>query len=106
MRAKGWLVASSILLAGTANADEADILDVSIRISDNSAAFSVTLRHADTGWEDYADGWRVELFDGTILGTRVLLHPHVSEQPFTRSLIGVALPEGVTVVYVRAKTLT
>jgi len=49
------------------------------------ARFDVTLSHADTGWEDYADGWRVELEDGTVLGTRVLGHPHVNEQPFTRS---------------------
>jgi len=64
---------------------------------------SVTLSHADTGWDHYADGWRIEDADGTVLGTRVLAHPHVTEQPFTRSLGGVTLPEGLTTIYVRAK---
>lgn len=63
--------------------------------------FSVTLSHGDTGWDDYADGWRVELADGTILGTRVLAHPHVEEQPFTRSS-NITVPAGVTEVFIRA----
>ena len=65
--------------------------------------FDVTLSHGDTGWDDYADGWRVELADGTILGTRVLGHPHVNEQPFTRS-DRIAVPDGVAQVFVRAST--
>jgi len=63
--------------------------------------FDVTLSHSDTGWDDYADGWRVELADGTVLGTRVLGHPHVNEQPFTRSS-QVAVPDGVSEVFIRA----
>ncbi len=35
--------------------------------------------------QDYVDGWHVETAEGEILGTRILLHPHVGEQPFTRS---------------------
>lgn len=62
---------------------------------------SVTLAHPDTGWDHYADGWRVETEDGTILGTRELLHPHVNEQPFNRSLNVNDLPEGA--LYIRAK---
>lgn len=68
--------------------------------------FSVTLSHGDTGWGDYADGWRIEAPDGTVLGTRELLHPHVTEQPFTRSLSGVDIPEGTVTVMVRARTNT
>jgi hypothetical protein len=37
-----------------------------------------------------------------VLGERVLLHPHVDEQPFTRSLSGVAIPSDVEQVTVRA----
>ncbi len=66
--------------------------------------FSVTLSHGDTGWDDYADGWEVLDADGNSLGIRVLGHPHVNEQPFTRSLSGVQIPAGATVVYVRART--
>jgi hypothetical protein len=64
---------------------------------------SVTLRHPDTGWDHYADGWQVLAPDGTVLGTRVLHHSHVEEQPFTRSLSGVAVPEGVRRLRIRAR---
>jgi hypothetical protein len=64
--------------------------------------FEATLRHADTGWDHYADKWEVVGPDGTIYGMRELLHPHETEQPFTRSLGGVAIPEGVTRVKIRA----
>jgi hypothetical protein len=63
----------------------------------------VTLSHADTGWEHYADGWEVLDVDGKRLGFRELLHPHVNEQPFTRSLSGVDLPDGATKIYIRAR---
>ncbi|MGV6813026.1 MAG: hypothetical protein ACWA47_12310 [Brevirhabdus sp.] len=62
----------------------------------------VTLRHADTGWDHYADGWEVLDADGNRLGYRELLHPHVNEQPFTRSLGGVDIPEGTAKVFIRA----
>ena len=62
----------------------------------------VTLRHDDTGWEHYADAWRVVAPDGTVLGTRTLYHPHETEQPFTRSLSGIEIPADVKVVYIEA----
>jgi hypothetical protein len=63
---------------------------------------SVTLRHGDTGWDHYADAWRVVTADGGVIGTRTLYHPHVDEQPFTRSLGGLKLPSAVSHVYVEA----
>ena len=65
--------------------------------------FDVTLSHPDTGWDHYADGWEVLAPDGSQLGLRVLAHPHVNEQPFTRSLSGVTIPEGVAEVIIRAR---
>ncbi len=62
----------------------------------------VTLKHDDTGWEHYADNWRVEDGDGKILGDRILYHPHVNEQPFTRSLGNVDVPIDTEVVYISA----
>ena len=64
--------------------------------------FAVTVRHADEGWDHYADGWTVFAMDGTELGTRELLHPHETEQPFTRSQSGIVIPEGTERVIVRA----
>ena len=72
-----------------------------VTISGNSV--SVTLSQPDTGWDDYADGWEVLDADGNRLGYRELLHPHVNEQPFTRSLSGVGIPDDATVVYIRAR---
>ena len=92
------------LVSGPAAADPAVIERIVASPQGDAWRFDVTLSHGDTGWDDYADGWRVELEDGTVLGTRELLHPHVNEQPFTRSLAGVAVPDGVTEVYVRART--
>ena len=40
--------------------------------------------------------------DGKILGTRVMYHPHVEEQPFTQFLSCVRIPAGMTKVIVRA----
>ena len=65
--------------------------------------FSVTLEHPDTGWDHYADGWEILAPDGTSLGVRDLAHPHENEQPFTRSLSGVSVPDGVTQVLIRAR---
>ncbi|MEL6519540.1 MAG: hypothetical protein AAFQ66_01155 [Pseudomonadota bacterium] len=101
------LGASLLAFAATSlTADPAVIENVEARASGADWTFSVTLRHGDTGWDDYADGWRVVAPDGTVLGTRVLVHPHVNEQPFTRSLGGVAIPDGVTEVRIEARTLT
>jgi hypothetical protein len=65
--------------------------------------FDVTLSHPDTGWDHYADGWRVLDMAGNALGMRVLHHPHVTEQPFTRSLSDVPIPSGTTEVQIQAR---
>lgn len=68
----------------------------------DSWRFDVTVRHADEGWDHYANAFVITLPDGTELGTRVLHHPHVDEQPFTRSLGGVRVPAGTERVHVHA----
>lgn len=87
----------------TAIAGEADIVAaIHARAADGTYRFDVTVRHADAGWEHYADKWQVVGPDGTVLGERVLLHPHDTEQPFTRSQSGIAIPAGVGSVTIRA----
>ena len=86
------------------SAGEADVLSVSVeKTGERMYRFSVKVQHGDEGWNHYADGWDVVAPDGTVLGTRVLYHPHVEEQPFTRSLSGVRIPEGIEKVTVRAR---
>jgi len=78
------------------------IVDVKVECN-SSCTFSVTLQHADEGWDHYANQWDVVTLDGVVLGSRVLYHPHVNEQPFTRSLSGVKIPAGTKAVKIRAK---
>ncbi len=95
-----------LLIPTAAVAGKADVLDATARCSPERVCdFSVTVRHADSGWDHYANRWEVVAPDGTVLGTRELLHPHETEQPFTRSLGGVSVPTGVSTVRIRAHDL-
>lgn len=85
------------------SADPSDILEVRLRPNGETWKVEVTLAHPDTGWGHYADGWRVEDASGTVLGLRELLHPHVDEQPFLRSLSGVEIPAGTEQVFIRTR---
>ena len=97
----------------TATGANADVLHVrAIEAADGSWTFHVTVEHLDTGWEDYADGWDVLTPDGAVFKpdpdspfSRLLLHPHENEQPFTRSQSGIVITAGVTQVLVRAHDL-
>ena len=92
-----------LLLSSPVIAEEADVVDVTVGATGgNTYRFDVTVSHADEGWDHYADGWEVVAPDGTVLATRKLAHPHVTEQPFTRSLSGVTVPEGISKVTLRA----
>jgi len=116
---RNWFVVAAVLLSvGSISAQAtqekeqfntdlkyAQVRQVELReTGDRVYHVSVTLRHADSGWDHYADLWQV-LDDGTgeVLGERPLAHPHTNEQPFTRSLSQVEIPEGVEVIRVRAK---
>lgn len=94
----GMLLSASFL---PSYAGEVDVIGVKVKGKGPDYTFIVTVEHADTGWDHYADGWEVVGEDGTIYGKRILGHPHVEEQPFTRS--GKAtIPEGVKSVIIRA----
>ena len=95
--------ALAALISGPAMAGGADVIGAKATWKGASWQFDVTVSHADTGWEHYANAWRVVGPDGTVYGTRVLHHPHVNEQPFKRSLSGVAIPDGVTSVTIEAQ---
>lgn len=89
-------------LAAPAYADPAKVKNVIVTKNGSGYTFDVTVSHGDTGWDDYVDAWRIRDTAGNVLGQRSLSHPHVNEQPFTRSLSGVKVPEGATSVIVEA----
>lgn len=95
-----FIISCSISVA--ANAGEADVVDVVITKTPNGQfRIDTTVLHDDNGWDHYADRWDVVAPDGTVLGSRVLAHPHDNEQPFTRSLT-LAIPADITKVTIRA----
>jgi len=92
-----------MLISQSAVGGEVTVVDARATSGDTGVyRFDVTLRHADSGWDHYADSWELVAPSGAILGKRVLYHPHVNEQPFTRSLSGVAIPEGIDQIGIRA----
>ena len=91
------------LCAGPALADIPIVEDVEVHKQGDTWRVSVTLSHPDTGWDHYADGWGVFDANGHEIGVRVLAHPHVNKQPFTRSLSGIALPDGLDEIFIRAR---
>ena len=93
----------ALLLSGSiATADAPTITKVEASRAGMGWRFDVTVAHPDTGWDHFADGW--ELLDnaGNRIAYRALMHPHVEEQPFTRSLRNVMLPDGMRKIWVRA----
>jgi hypothetical protein len=106
VRARLETVLSAMILTISAHATEAgqaDVIDVETRPSGDTWRFDVTVQHEDAGWDHYADRWEVLAPDGSLLGVRELLHPHVDEQPFTRSLSGVRIDPSIGRVKVRAR---
>lgn len=96
------LLVSGLMMNGI-QAEPADVLDVEVNDhGDNRFTFNVTVQHADTGWDHYADAWVIFTTDGKYLTARNLQHPHVAEQPFTRNLPNVPLPENINQVVIRA----
>ena len=100
----------SVVNIASAQNPDADV--IAVNAVDRGAqgwSFSVTVQHPDTGWNYYCNGWDVITDQGQILNsssqdqfTRLLLHPHEHEQPFTRSQNGLHIPEGTKTLTVRA----
>lgn len=76
---------------------EANVTAVEFQDRGDSFNFDVTLYHDDDGEEGYADHWQVESLNGSLLGRRVLTHPHGTVE-FTRSeIIPISTEEWVVI---------
>lgn len=90
------LISSTITLANPVKVVDVDIKPQGAQ----QYLFHVTLLHDDKGWDHYANRWEILDTSGNILTTRTLHHPHVNEQPFTRSLTA-TLPANIRTVIIR-----
>ena len=102
MYGRSGLVALILLFATTVGAGDVEIVMVVLSKQGEKWVCETTLRHDDRGWDHYADAWRVATSSGKILGTRTLYHPHVDEQPFTRSLRDITIPADARIVFIEA----
>lgn len=95
----------NMLLLGPAHvlASDADVIDAEVKRGDDGTfTFNVTVQHADEGWHHYATHWLILDKDEQLIAARKLMHPHVNEKSFTRSLQNVDLPDEVTEVIIGA----
>jgi len=98
------VVGTFLVFSATAWAGEADVLSAKItKGGGGTYNFDVTIRSNDRGWDYFCDRFEVLTPDGKVLGMRTLLHPHETEQPFTRELYGVKIPAGLKEVRIRAR---
>lgn len=92
-----------IITSSISIASDAKIIKASAELtSAQKFNITVTLEHADEGWDHFANAWRVYSKEGELIGERVLHHPHVKEQPFTRTLLGLSVPSNVKEVVIVA----
>ena len=82
--------ASPLAMAGAADV----IVATARQAADGSWSFNVTMRCDDRGATYFCDRFEVLSPTGGVLGVRRLLHDHTDEQPFSRDLQRVKVPEG------------
>lgn len=100
-------LAAPLALGGLAapapgSAGPADVVDANARCRGNVCTVWAAVLHTDEGWEHYVDYFEVLTEDGEVLARRVLLHPHVDEQPFRRAVQSLEIPPGTRRLRVRA----
>jgi hypothetical protein len=84
-----------------------DVVDATAEQADDGTwTVAATISSPYDSPDRYADAFRVlDGASGDELGVRELTHPHSDEQPFTRSLTGLEIPDGVTAVVVEGRDL-
>ena len=102
---KKSLMAISLFLTTSVFASDVEIVKVILTKHTGTWRADVTLNHADTGWEHYADAWRLVDEKGNEIAKRTLYHPHVNEQPFTRSLHDFQIAKDKKLIFVEAHDL-
>jgi peroxiredoxin Q/BCP len=98
---KSGILVLTLSLALHSFANKVEIVDAKATKDKGAWTIAVTLNHADIDRKHFADMWRVVSEDGQIIGTRELGHPH-KDQPFTRDLKNLSIPDSMPSVYIEA----
>lgn len=102
LKHKTFFLALFCFFSSSSYGGEADVIDAHVECSKNFCRFTVTIQHEDEGWEHYVNRFEIlNLEKNRILGHRRLRHPHVKEQPFTRTA-SVLFHEPIAEVVIRA----
>jgi len=103
---KHFFLSVLLLMSSMVHASEVEIVSAEAECDKGRyCLFRATLRHADSGWNHYANLWQVMTTDGKLLVKRVLYHPHVNEQPFTRNSARIHVPASIKQVVIMAGDL-
>ena len=97
-----YAIIGNLILIQSGHSDQVSIENAVASCSKRVCSFEVTLKHADTGWDHYADHWRILDSNDNEIGRRTLYHPHVDEQPFTRRLANISIPIQLSSIWVEA----
>lgn len=90
---------------GSPDAAYPDVVEATATFDDPTWTFAVTISSPYDAADRYADAWRVVGPDGDVHAVRELTHHHAAEQPFTRSLGGITIPDGVDEVTIEGRDL-
>lgn len=99
---KKLIILFGLFISTFAYANDVEIMRVVLTQQSVTWSADVTLKHADAGWDHYADTWRLVDEYGNEIAKRTLYHPHVEEQPFTRSLSDFHIPKEKKIIFVEA----
>lgn len=80
-----------------------DVIAAELEPQGDAWRLSATLSSPYDTPDRYADAFRALAEDGTELGVRELAHDHANEQPFTRSLTGLEVPDDVARITVEGR---
>ncbi|MFW5933172.1 MAG: hypothetical protein ACOCT8_00415 [Actinomycetota bacterium] len=82
-----------------------DVVAAELEPTEDAWRLSATISSPYDTPDRYADAFRAITPDGEELGVRELLHDHAGEQPFTRSLDGLEIPDDVDRIVVEGRDL-
>jgi hypothetical protein len=104
MLALGAATSSSALAQPVNSQKHPDILSATVKARGvDTFDFDVTVSSPYDTPQRYADAFRALTLDRKVLGERVLLHDHQTEQPFTRDLYGVRIPADIKRVIIEGR---